>query len=84
LGHLIDWADGWLSAQQYNNLPWRDLVAVCVSLNGLLLHVIGRIPEEKLETPCRIGAAEPIPLRELVRRYVEHCEDIIAQLSMRG
>jgi len=76
--------DGWLSAQQYDDLDWRQLVALCVSLNRLMVHVIARIPEEKLDTPCRIGIAEPIPLQELVRRYVAHCEDIVAQLLMRG
>src|ERR1019366_5558765 len=64
--------DGWLSAQQYNDLPWWELVDLCVSLNRLLLHAIARIPEEKMDTPCRIGIAEPIPLQELVRRYVAH------------
>jgi hypothetical protein len=42
------------------------------------------IPEEKLDTPCRIGVAEPVALRELVRRYVAHCEDVVAQLLMQG
>lgn len=76
--------DGWLSAQQYNDLPWRELVDLCVSLNRLIVHVIARIPEEKMDIPCRIGIAEPIPLQELVRRYVAHCEDIVGQLLMRG
>jgi hypothetical protein len=52
-------------------------------LNRLILHVIFHIPEEKLDTPCRIGIAEPIPLQELVRRYVAYAEDIVAQLMMR-
>jgi hypothetical protein len=76
--------DSWLSAQQYNDLHWRQLVVLCVSLNRLIAHVVARIPEEKLDTPCRIGIAEPIPLQGLVRRYVAHCEDIVGQLLMRG
>jgi len=76
--------DGWLSAQQYNDLAWWELADLCVSLNRLIVHVIARVPEEKLVTPCRIGVAEPIPLEELVRRYVAHCEDIVSQLLMRG
>jgi len=76
--------DGWLSAQQYNELPWRELVDLCALLNRLIVHVIARIPEEKMDTPCRIGIAEPIPLQELVCRYVAHCEDIVGQLLMRG
>ena len=76
--------DSWLCAQHYNDVPWRDLVSLCLLLNRMIVHVIARIPEEKLNTPCRIGIAEPIPLQELVQRYVEHCEDILGQLRMRG
>jgi hypothetical protein len=76
--------DGWLSAQHYNDLPWPESVDLCVSLNRLLLHVIARIPAEKIDTPCRIGVAEPIPLQEVVRRYVAHVEDVVGQLIVRG
>jgi len=76
--------EGWPSAQQYNDVPWRELVDLCVSLNRLIAHVIAGIPAEKLDIPCRIGIAEPIPLQELVRRYVAHCEDVVGQLLMRG
>jgi hypothetical protein len=75
--------DTWLAAQHYNELPWLGLVEMWGWLNRLILHVIFRIPEEKLDTPCRIGIAEPIPLQELVRRYVAYAEDIVAQLMMR-
>lgn len=76
--------DSWLAAQKYEDLPWLELVELWTSLNHLLLHVIARIPKEKLDTPCRIGVAEPIPLQELARRYVAHCEDIIGQLLIHG
>jgi hypothetical protein len=76
--------DGWLSAQHYNDLRWQKLWILCVSLNGLIAHVLAHIPEEKMDMPCLIGIAEPIPLRELVLRYVAHCEDVVAQLLMRG
>jgi Clp amino terminal domain, pathogenicity island component len=75
--------DTWLASQHYNEMPWFRLVDLCVSLNRLIIHVIAHIPEDKLDTPCRIGIAEPIPLQELVRRYVAHCEDVVAQLLTR-
>jgi hypothetical protein len=31
-----------------------------------------------------IGVGEPMPLSDLVNRYVEHCEDIMGQILMRG
>jgi hypothetical protein len=76
--------DACLSAQGYNDLPWHVLVDLCASLNRPILYVMTPIPEEKLDTPCRIGVAEPVALRELVRRYVAHCEDVVAQLLMQG
>jgi len=76
--------DGWLAAQKYSEMRWPALVELCVSLNGLILHVIARIPEDKMDIACRIGVAEPIPLQELVRRYVAHCADIVGQLLMHG
>jgi hypothetical protein len=75
--------DSWLASQHYNEMHWFRLVDLCVSLNRLIIHVIARIPEDKLDTRCRIGIAEPIPLQELVRRYVAHCEDVVAQLLTR-
>ena len=77
-------ADGWLAAQQYNAAPWADLVGLCILLNRMICHVLARIPEEKLETPCRVGVAAPVPLQELAHRYVAHYDDIVGQLLMRG
>ncbi len=76
--------DSWLSAQHYNDLSWRGLLEIWNWLNRLILHVVSSIPEEKLDTPCVIGIRQPIPLRELVSRYVAHCDDIVGQLLMRG
>jgi len=46
--------------------------------------VIARIPPEKIDTPCRIGIADPISLQEPVRSYVARCDDIVGQLLKRG
>jgi hypothetical protein len=51
--------------------------------NRPLVHVFSRIPEEKLDTPCRIGIDEPILLSELIERYVDHCEDVLGQILAR-
>ena len=75
--------DAWVSAQQYGNFTWEDLVDLWLCINRLLVHVLGLIPEEKLNTPCHIGIAEPIPLQELAARYVEHCEDVVGQILAR-
>jgi hypothetical protein len=76
-------ADEWVPAQQYDDFSWQDLVDLWVSLNRLLVHVLMRIPEDKLGMACRIGIAEPIPLSELIARYIEHCQDVVGQILAR-
>ena len=70
----------WVSAQQYREARWQDLVDLWVSLNRLLVHVISQIPEEKVNTLCRIGVKDPIPLSQLIVRYVEYCGDLVGQI----
>jgi hypothetical protein len=75
--------DGWVLAQHYRNFSWPDLMDLWSLLNGLLIHVLTQIPEEKLNTPCRIGVEEPILLSRLITQYVLHCEDIAGQILAR-
>lgn len=72
--------DEWVSVQGYDQLRWIDLQDLWVGLNRLLLQTLSQIPEEKVNMPCRIGIAEPVPLLELVQRYIQTCEDILGQL----
>ena len=76
--------DEWVRLQEYRSFVWRDLVQSWLSLNNLLAHVLARVPEEKLNAPCRIGIHDPVPLSKLISGYVEHCEDILAQILARG
>jgi hypothetical protein len=75
--------DDWVSAQQYGSFQWDDVVDLWLCVNRLLIHVLARIPEEKLETPCHIGVHEPISLATLIERYVAHCEDMVGQILAR-
>jgi len=75
--------DDWVAAQRYQDYEWPELVDLWIGLNRLLIHVLCVIPEAKLDTPCRIGIEEPIPLLALIERYVRHCENIIGQILAR-
>ncbi len=75
--------DSWVSAQHYRDFSWLDLMDLWALLNRLLVHVVTRIPEEKLNTPCRIGFEEPMLLSRLITRYVDHCEDVVGQILAR-
>jgi hypothetical protein len=75
--------DEWVLAQQYRHYALQDFVDLWVSLNRLLVHVLAQIPEDKLNLTCRIGVHNPIPLSKLIERYVEHCQDVVAQILAR-
>jgi hypothetical protein len=72
--------DDWVSAQKYGNYVWQEIVDLWASLNLLLIHVLTQIPEAKREMACRIGLEDPIPLAELIDRYVKHCEGVAASI----
>jgi len=40
----------------------------------------GRLTEEKLGLPCKIGVAEPVVLAVLIGRYVADVEDLLGQI----
>lgn len=76
--------DEWASAQQYDSMPLERLVALWLAQNYLLLHVMTMVPEARLKTPFRIGIEEPTTLLRVIERYVEHCEDLVAQVLVRS
>lgn len=71
------------AVQHYADFPWPETVDLWASLNRLLIHVLERVPEDKLGVACRIGSAEPVPLAKLMEAYVEHCEGMVAQILVR-
>jgi len=74
----------WVAAQQYESVQWTALVSLWASANLMLAHVLRHVPEEKLNTPCRIGIAAAISLSTLIDRYVKHCEDGIGEILTLG
>ncbi|HUO31872.1 MAG TPA: Clp protease N-terminal domain-containing protein [Bryobacteraceae bacterium] len=72
--------DEWVAAQHYGEYSWPALIGLWELLNRLLIHVMAQVPEDKANLPCRVGVQDPIPLSELISRYVEHCQDIAGQI----
>jgi hypothetical protein len=58
----------------------QEIVDLWVSLNLLLIQALAQIPDAKREMECHIGVEGPIPLVELIDRYVKHCEEIAASM----
>ena len=75
--------DDWVAAQHYLDFSGQNLWHLWVLLNRLLIHVLTRITEVKVNTPCRIGIAAPIPLWSLATDYVLYCEDVVGQILAR-
>jgi hypothetical protein len=76
-------SDDWVSAQQYGSFQWVDVVDLWLCVNRLLIHVLAQIPEDKLKIPFHIGVEKPIPLAQVIDRYVAHCEDLLGQILAR-
>ena len=70
--------------QAYQNRPWLDLVDCWVVFNHHLAHAVRQIPADALETPCRIGANEPVTLGFLVEDYRVHLEHHLKQIEERA
>jgi hypothetical protein len=80
-GYPVEGAE---AVRHYAEYSWSETVELWISLNQLLIHVLMQVPEGKLEVPCRIGAAEPVPFAKLIDAYVEHCEEVVAQILDAG
>ena len=73
--------DGCVRVQAIQDAPWPVLVALWVSYNRFLAHVIARLPVDKLEAPCRIGAGQTVTLRFLVEDYLAHLLHHLRQID---
>ena len=71
----------WVRAQGYAEEEWGLVVDTWCALNRHLAHVVGRIPADKLQTPCRIGESAPMTLEALVADYIRHVEHHLEQLA---
>lgn len=67
--------EDWVALEQYGTCSWASLIDHWQSLNLLLIHVLNVFPEERVNTPVRIGFDDAVPLRAVLERYVEHSKD---------
>ena len=81
----------WVTAQQYQQAVWIDLIALWKAYNIHLSHVIASIPQDVLTQPrtensferiARQAASEgkPVTLEHLIRDYYEHMKMHLGQL----
>ncbi len=75
--------DDWVRLHGYRNLPWAALVELWSQYNGLLGALVENISEERLETPCFIGASPAVTLGFVIEDYVRHMQHHIDLLLRR-
>ena len=69
-----------MAAQDYQARNWEELVALWQAYNLHLAHVMRVIPAERLQTPCVVGAGEPVTLLYLVQDYLAHLKHHLRQI----
>jgi hypothetical protein len=73
--------DGNIRVQNPQEADWLLLVMLWAAYNRYLAHVIARLPAPKLETPCRIGAQQPVTLDFIARDYLTHLVHHLTQID---
>ena len=72
--------DEWVSRQHYDQVPWRDLVALWTSYNRHLAHVIGCAPAETLSHTAEAPDGNRVTLGFIMDDYVTHMRHHLDQL----
>jgi len=64
--------DAWVAIHGYASQPWETLLGWWEGEHEILMAVVDRIPEDKLESQCQVGDDAPVTLRFLIEDYVSH------------
>jgi hypothetical protein len=72
---------GWVNMHGYGAMPWSVLVEHWRWQNDLLCEVVQRIPENRMEAPCRVGGGDPVTLRFLIDDYIVHMQHHVDQIA---
>ncbi len=46
----------------------------------ILIHAMRSIDDDAAQKPCRIGLADPVPLKQLIETYFQDCYDVMTQI----
>ena len=64
--------DAWVAAHGYTEQSWQTLLNWWEAEHEILMAIVDRIPEERLEAECVMDADGPVTLRFLIEDYVTH------------
>ena len=64
--------DAWVAAHGYAEQTWETLLGWWEAEHEILMAIVDRIPEERLEARCVLGGEAPVTLRFLIEDYITH------------
>jgi hypothetical protein len=73
--------DAWVAAHGYGDEPWETLLRWWQAEHEIVMAVVDRIPEERLEASCVVGDDKPVTLRFLIEDYLRHQQWHLKQLQ---
>jgi len=85
--------DAWVSAQQYQDAPWHDLVTLWQTFNLHLARVIAAVPRDirsrvqtrhNLDTLAfqKVASGAPVTLEYFMADYVDHLRHHLRQIGV--
>ncbi len=74
--------EGNIRVQAVQEADWSLLISLWAAYNRYLAHLIAHIPPSQLDTPCRLGAGEPITLGFLASEYLTHLHHHLRQIGV--
>jgi hypothetical protein len=74
--------EGNIRVQAVQEADWMLLVSLWAAYNRYLAHLIAHFPASQLDTPCRIGAGEPVTLGFLASDYLRHLRHHLLQIGL--
>jgi hypothetical protein len=74
--------DRWVTVQDYQDRAWQDVIGLWDAYNRHLAHVMARIPPDRREVRCTIGADAPVTLAFLAQDYVRHLRHHLGQVGI--
>jgi len=72
--------EGWVRLHAYFELPWPALLSTWRDRNAGLARIVGRIEEQRLQAPCKVGDGAPFTLQFLIEDYLRHLDHHVGQI----
>jgi hypothetical protein len=73
--------DAWVAAHGYAEQTWETLLSWWEAEHEILMAVVDRIPESRLEAQCVMDEDAPVTLRFLIEDYITHQQWHLRQLQ---